>query len=125
MKRNEDGTVRVSKVLITVLAIPAILNIIFVGLYCLGTAVQIFKASIPVGLVLTLIGLGPAILASPIYSFFMLGGLFEEIVTVKNNWEFWLKAVLLYVGLYVVPWIVYVISGTILISVANWLIRVF
>jgi hypothetical protein len=97
-----------------------IINGIILGLYGLRVAVQIFEASLSVGLVMAFTGIGWIILAPAITAFGAFA-LFESIEDITNKFEYWIKAIGLFILGVLGPNILYLIVSFVSLLIASFI----
>lgn len=105
-------------ILVILGSIIFIINAIILAIYSLGVAVQIFDASIAVGLVMALTGIGWLVFVPSMVALAPFG-LYESISSIQNKFEYWTKAIAIFALGSIAPHLVYVATAFITLLIAS------
>lgn len=123
MEKRVDNSNLIHWVGVILLLIPLIISGLMVTLGSLKILVQVYQASLAVGLVLTIVALPMMLLfAGSWVALVCLSGI-ANMEYDGNKWEYWGKTVLFSLGSPILVWLSYVASGYVFLLVASWLIN--
>lgn len=123
MEKRVDNSSLIHWVGVILLLIPLIISGILVTLGSLKILVQVYQASLVVGLVLTIVALPMMLLfAGSWIAMFCLSGI-TSIEYDGNKWEYWGKTTLFSLGSPILVWASYFICGYLFLLVSSWLIN--
>lgn len=96
------------------------LNALFLGLWGLGLLVQIFSASVIIGIIMlvTVVGFIPFV---PMYVGFASLGWIENIPSHLSKFEYWTKVILLFIAGIILPYITFWLATLVTLMIVSFL----